>query len=88
MVSGRRQELLRNQSSGHGEHQHSDLESGNGFNNKPAPRQRFRDAIDATISKSRAQELKKALLDNVDHEALEKFRKSDDQVGGLNAHTI
>jgi hypothetical protein len=57
-----------------------DLESGYGTINPVRPRQRFRDAIDQTMKENRAQDMKQKLIDNVDHEALEIYRKSDESV--------
>jgi len=65
---------------GYNNYDHTDLESGNGENYTSRPRQRFRDAIETTMNQEHAKNLKKQLLDNVDHNALEKFRKSDDEV--------
>lgn len=79
MVAGRHRELFRDQSSSdQKKYNHVDLENGNGA--PPQPRQRFRDAIDTTINQSRAREMKKLLIENFDHKALEKFRKSDEEV--------
>ncbi|KAF1957282.1 hypothetical protein CC80DRAFT_491431 [Byssothecium circinans] len=83
MVSGRRRELSRISSGANGTCCRADLENGNGFGSSLHPRQRFKDAIDASISKSRATELKKKLLDNVDHKALEKFRKNDEELKAI-----
>jgi nucleosome binding factor SPN SPT16 subunit len=58
----------------------SDLEAAYGSLNKHTPRQRFRDAISSTTQDKRTAEMKKRLIDNVDHEALEKFRKSEESV--------
>lgn len=81
MVAGRRRELFRNQTGdGHNKYDHVDLENGNGQQFSPRPRQRFRDAIEATISENHAIQLKRQLLENVDHNVLEKFRKSDEEV--------
>ncbi|KAJ4302907.1 hypothetical protein N0V90_001798 [Kalmusia sp. IMI 367209] len=81
MVASRRSELFRS-TSGRDQQQynHLDLESGNGHPQTPHPRQRFRDAIETTMSQQHARELKKQLLENVDHNALEKFRKTDDDL--------
>ncbi|KAF1933526.1 uncharacterized protein M421DRAFT_199459 [Didymella exigua CBS 183.55] len=58
----------------------SDLEAAYGSINKIKPRQRFRDAITNTIQDNRTAEMKKKLIDNVDHEALEKYRKSEESL--------
>lgn len=58
----------------------ADLEAAYGSINPVKPRQRFRDAIQCTIQDNRTAELKKKLIDNVDHEALEKYRKSEESV--------
>lgn len=82
MVASRHRELFCGSSgNGHDKHDHTDLEDGNGKNCSPHPRQRFRDAIETTTNQKHAKELKKQLLENVDCEALEKFRKSDEEVG-------
>lgn len=64
-----------------------DLEQGpNGYqgangNARPRPNAwRFRDAVHTAVEDARREELKKALLDGVDRDALEKFRKSDEQL--------
>lgn len=62
----------------------SDLESAYGSINKIKPRQRFRDAIANTIQDNNTAEMKKKLIDNVDHEALEKYRKSEESVSMAN----
>ncbi|PSN59916.1 hypothetical protein BS50DRAFT_222252 [Corynespora cassiicola Philippines] len=81
MVASRHRDLFRQQSANsYNKYDHTDLESGNGFNQGPRPRQRFRDAIETTVQKSRAQEMKKLLLESVDHKGLEKFRKSDGEL--------
>ncbi|KAL5406509.1 hypothetical protein PMIN03_007752 [Paraphaeosphaeria minitans] len=81
MVASRHRDLLRS-TSGRDQQQyrHLDLENGNGNPYTPHPRQRFRDAIDATMTKQHAVDLKKQLLENVDSNALEKFRKSDEEL--------
>jgi hypothetical protein len=66
---------------GYNKYDHTDLESGNGENFTSRPRQRFRDAIETTMNQEHARNLKKQLLENVDHKGLEKFRKSDDEAG-------
>lgn len=60
--------------------QRADLESGYGTIKKVAPKQRFRDAIHQSLHTQRAGEMKKKLIDNVDHDVLEKFRKSETSV--------
>lgn len=89
---GTRRSLLRNGSnnsnlSGHGNgdgftnHKHVDLESGYGsINPAPVSRQRFRDAIEQTMHVNRAADMKRKLIDNVDHDALEVYRKSDESL--------
>lgn len=57
-----------------------DLESGYGSINPLPPRQKFRDAVKQTIHDQRADEMKKKLIENVDHEQLEIFRKSEESV--------
>jgi GTPase SAR1 family protein len=61
-------------------YQREDLEAAYGSINPPNPRQRFRDAIQNTIQDHRTAEMKKQLIDNVDHEVLEKYRKSEESV--------
>ncbi|KAF2854338.1 hypothetical protein T440DRAFT_486910 [Plenodomus tracheiphilus IPT5] len=86
---GTRRSLLRsgsnnsNISNGNGDnfnkYKRVDLESGYGsINPIPNSRRRFRDAIEQTMQDNRAAEMKKKLIDNVDHEALEIYRKSDE----------
>lgn len=81
MVAGRRRELF-SESSGqdnaYNKYDHTDIETGHGADK--AGRARFRDAIETTLSHNRAKEMKKALLETVDRNALEKFRKSDEEV--------
>ncbi|PVI02753.1 hypothetical protein DM02DRAFT_717216 [Periconia macrospinosa] len=81
MVSGRRGDLFRNQSQNI--YNRFDLEAGNPPNSILRPRQRFRDAIQTTIHKGRAEELKKRLLEGVEHDALEKFRKSQAELKAI-----
>lgn len=57
-----------------------DLESGYGTINKIKPKQRFRDAIEHTLRDHRANELKRKLIGQVDHDALEVYRKSQESV--------
>lgn len=92
MVGGRRQALETATSYTNGkdsrkkslnEYERLDLEASYGSINPMKPRQRFRDAIQTTIQSNRTAELKKKLIDNVDHEILEKFRKSDESVREL-----
>ena len=61
-------------------HDRTDLEAAYGSINPLKPRQRFRDAIQSTVQDNRTAEMKKKLIDNVDHEALEKYRKSEESV--------
>ncbi|KAF1972236.1 hypothetical protein BU23DRAFT_164488 [Bimuria novae-zelandiae CBS 107.79] len=84
MVASRHRELFRNLSGRDQQYRHLDLESGNGHPQTPHPRQRFRDAIEATMNQQQAQELKKQLLENVDHNALEKFRKTEEDLKHTN----
>lgn len=44
---------------------------------------RFRDAAMTALEDKRREELKKTLLEGVDREALEKFRKSDDELKAI-----
>jgi hypothetical protein len=57
-----------------------DLESGYGSINSVNSKQKFRDAIKQTIDENRAMEMKTKLIENVDHEELEHFRKSNESV--------
>lgn len=65
----------------------SDLEAAYGSINKIKPRQRFRDAITNTIQDNRTAVMKKKLIDNVDHESLEKYRKSEESVSVIHGYT-
>jgi hypothetical protein len=65
---------------GFDKYQRVDLESGYGSINPVHPKQRFRDAISQTIHENRAIEMKKQLIENVDHNELEHFRKSEESV--------
>jgi hypothetical protein len=81
MVASRHRGLFQDRpDEGFESHHHTDLENGNGENYTSYPRQRFRDAIETTMNRKHARDLKKQLLETVDHKALEKFRKSDDEV--------
>ncbi|ORX98187.1 hypothetical protein BCR34DRAFT_641257 [Clohesyomyces aquaticus] len=60
---------------------HRDIDGGNG--NSHAPRQRFRDIVSATIDRSHSSSMKKKLLESMDRNALEKYRKSDDELKGI-----
>jgi len=64
-------------------YQRVDLEGGYGGNNPVKSKKRFRDAIDQTVKDNRANEMKKKLIDNIDHEALEFFRKSDESLKSI-----
>lgn len=81
---GTRRNLLRNGSSNNGDvfakYKRVDLESGHGTINPHNSRQKFRDAIDQTMQDNRASEMKKKLIDNFDHDALEIYRKSEESV--------
>jgi hypothetical protein len=57
-----------------------DLESGYGSINSVNSKKKFRDAIKQTVHESRANEMKTKLIENVDHEELEHFRKSVESV--------
>jgi len=65
---------------GMGNYQRVDLESGYGSINPVDPKQKFRDAVKQTMHEQRALDMKKKLIDNVDHQMLEHFRKSDESV--------
>ena len=76
MVGSRHSNFFRGMSTDdYEQYKKSDVETADGF--RRPPRQRFRDAVDNAMNKRHAIELKKQLLDTVDHNALEKFRKSD-----------
>jgi len=83
---GSRRNILSGHGNGNGnneqfdKYQRVDLENGYGAINPLKPRQRFRDAIESTVRDNRANEMKKKLIDNVDHDALEIYRKSDESV--------
>ena len=64
-----------------------DLETGYGSINPLTPRERFRDAIQTTMKDIRAQEMKKKLIENVDHSALEIYRKSEQSVRSTSTHS-
>jgi nucleosome binding factor SPN SPT16 subunit len=81
MVAGRRRELFSEsagQENAYNKYDHADIEAGH--STSKAGRARFRDAIETTLSQNRAKEMKKTLLETVDRNALEKFRKSDEEV--------
>ena len=95
MVGTRRNLLSSNSSYGNGningngkgddfdKYQRVDLESGYGSINPVRPRQKFRDAVEQTMKNNRAIDMKKKLIENVDHTALEIYRKSDESVGAF-----
>ncbi|KAI0569315.1 cation efflux family protein [Pyrenophora tritici-repentis] len=64
-------------------YQRVDLEHGYGAINPLKPKQRFRDAIEATVRDNRANEMKQKLIDNVDHDALEVYRKSEESLKSI-----
>lgn len=92
MVGTRRNLLSRSSTYGNGningngkgndfnKYQRVDLESGYGSINPLRPRDRFRDAIETTMKENRAMDMKKKLIENVDHTALEVYRKSTESV--------
>ncbi|KAF2490293.1 hypothetical protein BU16DRAFT_494223 [Lophium mytilinum] len=47
---------------------------------KASSRLRFRDAIEATIDMQRAKEFKQKLIDGINHDELESYRKSDEEL--------
>jgi hypothetical protein len=85
MVGARRTLLSKtssyNNSNGYDKNLRQDVESGYGAINNIKPKHKFRDAIKQTMYTNRANEMKKKLIDNVDHEELEMYRKSDESVG-------
>jgi hypothetical protein len=82
---GKRRNLLNGHNS-NGSHnashkyQRVDLEAGYAGIDPIKPRQRFRDLIDQTLKDNRANDMKRKLIDSIDHEALEIYRKSDESV--------
>jgi nucleosome binding factor SPN SPT16 subunit len=81
MVSGRRRALATHNSGLDSyDNTHRDVESGFDAIKPSRHRKRFRDAIEQTIHENRAVEMKKKLIDNVDHDALERYRKSEESV--------
>jgi len=64
-------------------YQRVDLESGYGAITPVKPKRRFRDAIEQTVKDNRANEMKQKLIDNIDHEALEIYRKSDESLKSI-----
>jgi hypothetical protein len=82
---GARRTLLNKTSSygndnGYDKNLRQDVESGYGSINNIKPKHKFRDAIKQTLYTNRANEMKKKLIDNVDHEELEIYRKSEESV--------
>jgi len=89
---GTRRSLLRTGSNNSNSHDHGngdslgkykrvDPENGYGtINASQTSRKKFRDAIHQMMHDNRAAEMKKKLIDNVDHEALEMYRKSDESL--------
>jgi hypothetical protein len=81
MVAGRRAALLSptaEQENGYNKYDHMDIETGHGTGRDG--RGRFRDAIETTLSQNRAKNMKKTLLETVDRNALEKYRKNNEEV--------
>jgi len=80
MVSGSRRSLLDGKSRYEGmaprQNGNGDLESGN-----RNARNRFRDVIGSVIQDGRRGLLKKKLIDGLNSDHLEKFRKSEEEVG-------
>ncbi|KAF1837894.1 hypothetical protein BDW02DRAFT_576811 [Decorospora gaudefroyi] len=64
-------------------YQRVDLESGYGTINPIRPKQRFRDAVHQTMTENRAADMKQKLIENVDHGALEIYRKSDESLKSI-----
>jgi len=65
-----------------------DVETGYDAIKPSRHRKRFRDAIEQTMHESRAVAMKKKLLDNVDHDALEKYRKSDESLKAIRSKKV
>jgi hypothetical protein len=86
MVGKRRNLLNGHDSNGNSnaskKYQRIDLEAGYAGIDPIKPRQRFRDLIDQTLKDNRANDMKRKLIDSIDHEALEIYRKSDESVSG------
>jgi hypothetical protein len=84
MVGTRRNLLSKTSSYGNGNGtesiQRDDVESSYGTINNIKPTHRFRDAIKQTMYTNRANDMKRKLIDNVDHEELEIYRKSAESV--------
>lgn len=84
MVGSRRRALQTSGSfygnGGSNKYDRNDVETAYGSINPIKPRNRFRDAIHYTIQEQRTSEMKKKLIDNVDHDMLEKYRKSPESV--------
>jgi hypothetical protein len=84
MVGTRRNLLTKTSSYGNGNgiesNQRDDIETGYGTINNIKPTHRFRDAIKQTMYTNRANDMKRKLIDNVDHEQLEIYRKSAESV--------
>jgi len=87
MVGTRRNLLSKNSSYTNGDagtgpnsFQREDVESGYGTINPVHPKHRFRDAIKQTMYENRANDMKRKLIENVDHQLLEHFRKSDESL--------
>ncbi|KAG9195917.1 hypothetical protein G6011_01038 [Alternaria panax] len=84
MVGTRRNILNSHNSNGNvnefSQYQRADLESGYRAIGPGNSKKRFRDAIDQTVKDNRANEMKQKLIDNIDHEALEIYRKSDESL--------
>ena len=64
--------------------------NGNGNGNaKPRPNLwRFRDAADAAVHDKRRDDLKQALLEGIDRDGLEKFRKSDEELKQIKSKKV
>lgn len=91
---GKRSTFATNEDRSRAQSNHSDLESGNvlensitgGANGDARPRPnlwRFKDAASTALEDKRRDELKKEILagpQGIDHNALEKFRKTDDEL--------
>ncbi|KAF1915379.1 hypothetical protein BDU57DRAFT_557535 [Ampelomyces quisqualis] len=87
MVGTRRNLLSKNSSYTNGDpgngpnnFRREDVESGYGTINPVHPKHRFRDAIKQMMYENRAKDMKKKLIENVDHQLLEHFRKSDESL--------
>lgn len=74
-----RRHLLPNGNAAKNNRRRDDLESGY----LDSRQYRFKDIVNATINRNRAQDIKKQLLSGTDHRAFETYRKSDEEIKAL-----